>query len=116
MAIVKWGEGHIRTLTIPNGQMESDVLNLQSLGRRSAFNIMVYSPATLTGTITVAVAPYPNSPIGEFRTLQSGGVDVNPQTGKALVLDAVIAGGLKIVSSLAEGGDRDFVLQAEPRA
>lgn len=63
--------------------------------------ITIFTPATLTGTITVLVEP--TSTGANFVTLQSGGTDVALPAGKATVLNKVGWRQLSVASNQAEG-------------
>ena len=108
MATVGWDQGLSVTLTIASAATESDVLNMGSEGRKSAYRLGVLSPAALTGVVTIEVA---EAEAGPFSTLQSDAVDVNLTAGKAAVLDPVPFTYVKLVSSAPEGENRDFTVK-----
>ena len=69
--------------------------------------LSVPAPGTLTGTITFLV-DIDNS--GTFGTLQSGGSDITVAAGKTVTIIDSTFKNLKIHSSQAEGGARQFVV------
>lgn len=109
MAQVSWERRRRKTLTIPQFAQATDVLYMGSLGTLAAYKLGVLSPDALTGVITIDVAMEETGP---FRTLQSDNADVTLSAGKAAVLDPVPFPYFRIVSSLVEAADRDFVLVA----
>ena len=92
------------TLTIPNGLSTSNALK----DFDDAFGIAIYSPATLSGTVSVQVEP--TSSGTSFVTLQSGGSDVTLPAGKATILNPVPWKQMRLVSGAAEGADRSFAV------
>lgn len=109
MATVSWEQGRKKALTIPQSAQVSDVLDMGSLGIRSAYRLAILAPDAFTGVVTIEVS---DAPTGPFRTLQSDNVDVALTSDKGTVLSPMPFPYLRIVSSLAEAADRDIVLIA----
>lgn len=105
--------GPIR-LSILNGQTDSAALSsLLSAGQLkilfgSCVGFTVAAPGTLTGTINVQVVPTEGS--SSWVTLQSAGSDITLPASKATPVDVGAFRDLRIHSSGAEGGQRDFDL------
>ncbi len=70
--------------------------------------LTIYSPAALTGAVTVETEP--SSTGTSFVTLQSGGADVTIPAGKATVLNKVGWRQMRLVSAASEGATRTFVV------
>lgn len=70
--------------------------------------LTIYSPAALTGSITVETEP--TSTGTNFVTLQSGGSDVTIPAGKATVLNKVGWRQMRLVSAASEGATRTFAV------
>lgn len=68
--------------------------------------LTIFSPATLTGTITVEVEP--SSTGTTFVALQSGGSDVTIPAGKATVLNKVGWRQMRLTSGASEGQTDTF--------
>ena len=68
--------------------------------------LTIYSPAALTGVITVETEPTTTGT--NFVTLQSGGTDVTIPAGKATVINKVGWRQMRLVSAASEGGTRTF--------
>jgi hypothetical protein len=68
--------------------------------------LTIYSPATLTGVITVETEPTDTGT--SFVTLQSGGTDVTLPAGKATVLNKVGWRQMRLASAATEAGARTF--------
>lgn len=100
------------TLTISNGDTESSELDLKGTAKRQ-WVMKISGPSALTGTITIQTAEKTG---GTYNTLQSGGSDINVSAGKQVIIDPLIAGALKLVSSGAEGDDRTFQLEWHAKA
>ena len=81
-----------------------------------AVNISIWAPATLTGTVTVQVAPDPNSAAAAFLALQSTGSDVTLTASKCTTITASGFGAMRLSSSLAEGADRVFPVRIQTQA
>jgi hypothetical protein len=71
-----------------------------------AYGLTVYSPGTLTDTITVEVEP--SSSGTSFVTLQSGGIDVTLPALKATVLNPVPFKQMRVRSCSLEGQSDTF--------
>jgi hypothetical protein len=72
--------------------------------------ITIYAPAALTGTVNVQVQPVGSS---SWMTLQSAGSDIVVGAGKAVVINPVAFGDLRLASSAAEAADRAFAIDVE---
>jgi len=107
MATVVWDSGRLKTLTIANAGTITDILNLWGLRSHRITNILIISPAALTGTVTVEVAELDSD---TFVALQSGGSDVTLPAGKATQITGLTAGVLRLVSGSSEGAERTFRL------
>lgn len=100
----------MKSLTIASGQTNGTAIG----GFDDAEALVIYAPATLTGTITLQVAPEREASEGgtstaqSWATMQSGGVDITLPAGKALTLTDIAFRQLRLVSGSAEGGDRAF--------
>ena len=118
MATVDWTPERLASITIADGATTSDVLNM-SIGKRSTTNILIQGPgAALTGTVTVQVSGRGIN--GPWSTLQTAGVDVEVNTsaggvGKAMMLDPLTAAAMRLVSTIAESGDKTFIIRGDTR-
>lgn len=114
MATVGWDAGRRKTLTIPSGQTETNVLDL-GLGPKTTgrayrrLDILIMAPAVLTGVVTVHVC---DTEGGTFQPLTSGGSNVTLAAAKATPLAPGLGRFLKIISGSAEAADRAFILTA----
>ena len=105
------------TLTIPNAGTDSGLMSaLLSTGQVKILNgsgrrLSVTSPATLTGTITIQVVPIEGS--STWTTLQVNGTDVTIAAGKTNLFPMSSWRDMRMHSSGAEGGARDFILNFE---
>jgi hypothetical protein len=96
------------TLSILNGETESEELDLQANGARRKKFFTIISP-TVAEVVTVQLADKVG---GTYATLNDGfGNDVTLLSGKAERLDEVSAGALKLVADGAVAADRVFVIQ-----
>ena len=75
-----------------------------------AENIVIFAPATLTGTVTVEVSDVPG---GTFVPLQSGGADVTLPAGKATTITEVGFPAMRFKSGSAEAAARTFILSKQ---
>ena len=97
------------TLSILSGQTSSEELDLQDEGARRKKTITFISPATLTGVCKIYLAEGLG---GTYGALNDGfGNDCVLIAGKSQTQGGIVAGALKIVSSLPEGADRTFVIR-----
>ena len=117
MAVVQFDPGRTKTLTIPNGQTESDILDLgqgpangPKSYRRWDMNIWNLN-AALTGTVNVYVSLTPTNP-GNFRKLNSGGSAISLPVDSVTSIVPIVARYMKLVSSSAEGATRTFDVAA----
>lgn len=78
-----------------------------------AVNISIWAPATLTGTITVEVAPDVDSAAGAFLALQSAGSDVTLTASKCTTITASGFGAMRLASDGTEGADRVFPVRIQ---
>lgn len=79
-----------------------------------AIAISIFSPAALTGTVTVQVSPVESPAAGDWKALSVGGADVTIPAAKAVILTSL--GGfkdLRLVSGSAEAAQRDFIVRAQ---
>jgi hypothetical protein len=74
-----------------------------------AFGLTIYAPLTLSSTSNTVLVE-PTSTGNNFVILQSGGVDVIFEAGKATVISPVTFRQIKISGNTPETGDRTFVL------
>lgn len=93
------------SLVIPNGTSTSNALG-QIL--EDSWGLTIYTPAALTGTISVEVEPTDTGT--NFVTLQSGGTDVTLPAGKATVINPIPFRQIRVTSNAAEGAARTFTL------
>ena len=77
-------------------------------GIDDALGLTIYSPATLTGTITVQVEP--TSTGTSFVDLQSGGADVTIPASKATVLNPITWRQIRLITGTTEAAARTFTL------
>ena len=122
MATVAWAVGRKKTLTIANGQTETDVLDLGAYptprsGKTGAkayrdLNITIQGPATLGGTVTVQVC---DTEAGTYTALQSGGADVTVPAAKTTPVVPISSRFMKLVSSGAESGGKNFIVTGHIR-
>ncbi len=68
--------------------------------------LTIYSPDTLTGTVTIETEP--TSTGATFVTLQSGGADVTLPAGKATVINKVGWKQMRLASAASEASARTF--------
>lgn len=102
------------TMNIANAGTDSAALSAQlSAGQMkvltgSCIGLTIAAPATLTGTITVQTVPLEGST--SWTTLQQNGSDVTIAAGKTVPISVGAFRDMRIHSSGAEGGSRDFLL------
>lgn len=92
-----------RTLTIPNGEDESEAIKVENVA-----GITFISPSTLPETVTIEVSGERSG--NSFGTLEEGGSDVELAAGKALVVSPLPAKRIRLASGANVGADRDFSL------
>ena len=92
-------------LVIGNGNTESNEVSLLKTRYRG---LAIFSPGTLTGTITVEVSPDGTN----FMTLRSGGSDVAIAIDECVVIDFVAYQEIRLKSGSAEGDERTFQVRA----
>lgn len=90
------------TLTIASAGTDSPSLDLK---RKPVVAITVYAPATLTGTITIQVSH-------DDSTWATHPVTAGLAASTVVVIEPIAFSYLRIHSNAAEGGNRDFVLEA----
>lgn len=78
-----------------------------------AINISIWAPATLTGTVTVQVAPDVDSAAGAFLALQSAGSDVTLTASKCTTITASGFGAMRLLSGSSELADRVFPVRIQ---
>ena len=110
------------TLSIPNGQTKSgsvqtqgwDTPNAGKVAMDNAANIQIKAPAALTGVVTVQTAQTNPSVDADFANYQdSPGVDVTIAAGKTVRIGLPAAADLRLISSAAEGAQRDFIVSIQ---
>jgi hypothetical protein len=72
-----------------------------------AGTITIHPPAALTGTAKVQVRAVEG---GAWTDFQEAGADVTITAGKSRTIEALAAKDLRLLSSAAEGADRDFIV------
>ena len=92
-------------LTIPNGTSTSNAIGILD----DAWGLGLWTPATLTGTVTIEVSPDDTGTT--WAPLQSGAVDVQPAAGKHTTINPIAFKRIRMTSGAAEGADRVFVLR-----
>lgn len=101
------------TLTIPNGAQASNELNLVGSMSRGVIAMEILAPLTLPETVSLQSSIASG---GNFRTLQSGGVDITIAAGKVLQLTEVTSMILRLASATPVGADRVFDVVGNNRA
>lgn len=102
------------TLTITSGQTASTALSdtwtegQTKVTMGALVSLTIFAPSALTGSITIQVKPYPAA--SSWSTLQSGGTDIGVAAGKAVNINNIPFGDIRILSGSAEGAQRDFVI------
>ena len=97
-------------IIIGSGQTTSSAIG----GFDDSEALAIWAPGTLTGTITLQIAPERQateggtSSVQTWATLQSGGVDITLSAGKALTITDIAFRQLRLVSTSAEGAERSF--------
>ncbi len=98
-------------MTIPDLPSPDNVTPHIDLRRKGLRGLTIFSPATLTGTITVEVtgnldAELPN--LVEWVALQSGGSDITVGAAEAVPIDYVGYHGIRLQSGSTEASPRVF--------
>lgn len=104
------------TLTIASGGTASTALStLANLKVAIGFSVdlIIYAPAALTGTATVQVSPVESPSAGDWKNLSAGATVITIAAGSAEIVPAAAYFDLQILSSSAEGADRDFIVVAQ---
>lgn len=103
------------TLTIANGGTNSGALLAGNVATQFGSNVdmVIFAPAALTGTVTMQIAPLESPSAGDWKTAYLGGADVTIPAGKAVVVPVVAFKNMRLVSSGAEGADRNFEVFAQ---
>lgn len=99
------------TLTILDGQTDSDVLDLTEKFARGSADLGILAPAS-GQTVTVHVAPDPG---GTFAPLQSGGSNITIPDSKWTQLVGLAAGALKLVAGVAVSGNQVYTIRGVMR-
>ena len=101
----------MQSAVIASGQTDSNWVE----GFDDAEAVSIWSPAALTGTITILASPDRPPDVGGAATasktsgtMQSGGSDITITTSKMLTFTDITFRALRIHSSSAEGADRTF--------
>ncbi len=89
-------------MVVVNGSSYSNAIRLFD----DATALTIYSPATLTGVITIETEPTETGT--NFVTLQSGGIDVTLAASKATVINKIGWRQMRLASAASEGGARTF--------
>lgn len=89
-------------MTVVSGSSYSNIISIFD----DATALTIYSPATLTGAVTIETEP--TSTGTNFVTLQSGGTDVTLPAGKATVLNKVGWRQMRLASAASEASARAF--------
>lgn len=95
------------------GQALSDIwgVNPAKVGMDHAVSVSVTAPAALTGVVTILIRAEAS---GAWTAIQSpAGADITVAAGKTVVIPAIAAKDLRLNSSLAEGADRDFIVNLQ---
>lgn len=113
--------GVIGTLTIALNGTDSTELTASTTRNKIALGTIVdwviFAPAALTGTVTVQVSSLDTPGASDWRALQvQSGTDVTVPAGKALIVPCAGARALRVVSSVAEGAERAFVVTGQYEA
>ncbi|CAB4165077.1 hypothetical protein UFOVP1537_51 [uncultured Caudovirales phage] len=107
----------VGTFTILSGATTSEKLSaILSKGQAKDLtggmrNLTIFAPATLTGTVTVKIAP--TEAATTFNTLTKDGTDVTVAAGKTATVTTGAFKDLQLVSGSAEGADRVFTIVAQ---
>lgn len=102
-------------LVIPNGGSQANIILYDGSAN---VDLIIYSPAALTGVVTVQVAPFLATGVaiaaGDLRKLQvTPGTDFVLAAGKATVIPIAAYAALSIISAAAEGAARTFIVMAQ---
>lgn len=104
----------IATLRIASGQSASAAISSATMNTKTALghivDLLIYSPAALTGTITVETSWLESPGASDWRTLNVSGTDVAVGAGKAVLVSVAAMRALRLKSSGSEASDRDFVI------
>lgn len=103
--VTKWRDC---TLTIANGQTESQELLLEQNGVRRAKIIQISGPTTLPETVTVHLG---DGVGGTYKALSSGGSDFTIPAAKTVSLPTIVKSTLKLIAGGAVGADRVFIVE-----
>ena len=96
------------SLTIPSGQTTSPHLNMR---RKPLRGMSIFSPAALTGTVSIEVSGDLNEDVPTWQNLQSGAADIVVGAAECVPIDYVGWDGLRFVSASAEAADRTFKMK-----
>ncbi len=94
------------TLTIGSGQTESDVMDFTKW-RGAVHGIAIAPPGTLTGDVKVQVSEDNSTWLDK----QSGGADITVPADGHVSVRVMDFKYLRLVSSSAEGADREFIIK-----
>lgn len=101
----------VGTLTIANGQQESNILSHRGLS--NARQIIIAGPNTLPETITLYAAPLTTSTFADLNPVSfNGGAAVSFTGENNLILDAGGFESVGVRAGVAAGGARAFTLWA----
>ena len=100
-------------LVIPEDGTVSNVVE-NKLAFAHAVDFVIWGPATLSGTVTVEVAPNQSPSSGDFSPLQVvPGTNVTVGADKAPVIAAAGFKALRLVSGTTETSERTFRFRAQ---
>lgn len=95
------------TLTIPNGETESNIVPAR-LGLGSGSDMTVETPATLTGTVTLYGSWKDSAVSADMKPIYISGSDVTLAAGKIIPIPSTAWAALQVRSGSAEGAARVF--------
>jgi len=102
---------YLGQLTIPNAGTDSNVLGAPELSM--ARSLVLYTPAALTGTVSVRTGPKEDNTFAQTSITTIGGSDFTVAAARSEVVDAPVgAKSIAVVSSVAEGAARVFEVYA----
>jgi len=103
----------VNTVTIPNGETESNELVLHDAGGARALTINIIAPTTLPETVNVELG---DGVGGTYGLLRNGAVDFALAARRSDILDSIVAVTLKLVATGVTAGARAFIVIQASRA
>jgi len=103
----------ITTVTIPNGQTESNELVLHGAEGARGLTLNIISPGTLPETVNVELG---DAVGGNYGRLRSNAVDIALAAGKSDIFDSIVAVTLKLVATGVTAAARSFIVIQASRA